>query len=63
VRRTLLQWRFISLAAQRSQVWIVTHSRDLAAAIERTDGTQPMTVVKQRGATGIHGLRLDGEID
>jgi predicted ATPase len=54
--------RLITLAAQRSQVWIVTHSRDLAQAIERTDGARPMTVVKRRGETGIDGLRLDGEI-
>jgi predicted ATPase len=54
--------RLITLAAQRSQVWVVTHSRDLAAAIDEAAGARTMTVVKRKGETWIRGLTLGGDV-
>jgi predicted ATPase len=50
----------ISQAAERTQLWIVTHSRALADEITARTGVRAMTVVRQDGATSIEGLRLDG---
>ncbi|WP_271897530.1 AAA family ATPase [Candidatus Phyllobacterium onerii] len=50
----------ISQAAERTQLWIVTHSRALADEISARTGVRAMTVVRQDGATSIEGLRLDG---
>ncbi|PPE77589.1 ATPase [Kaistia algarum] len=55
--------RLIARAAERTQVWVVTHSVLLAAALEREGGVVPRTVVKQDGATWIEGLKLFGEFD
>ena len=54
--------RLIALAAQRSQVWIVTHSRELASALESAAGVRPLRVIKRKGETWIEGLTLAGEI-
>jgi predicted ATPase len=50
----------IVAAAQRTQVWLVTHSERLAKAIEGTGESAVRTVVKQKGATTIEGLTLFG---
>jgi predicted ATPase len=52
--------RLVTLAAERTQVWLVTHSERLAAAIAKDGAGQVRTVVKQEGATTIEGLTLFG---
>jgi predicted ATPase len=47
-------------AAERTQVWLVTHSERLAEAIRRTGAGAVRTVVKRNGATNIEGLTLLG---
>jgi predicted ATPase len=47
-------------AAQRTQVWLVTHSERLAKAIEATGEGAVRTVVKRNGATTIEGLTMLG---
>jgi predicted ATPase len=47
-------------AATRTQVWLVTHSDALAAAISRDPSAHVRTVVKDQGATWIEGLKLFG---
>lgn len=53
--------RMIVRAAQRTQVWLVTHSERLAQAIADHGGVRPRVVVKRDGATWIEGLRLAGD--
>ena len=53
--------RMIARAAQRSQVWLVTHSERLAAAVAAYGGVRPRLVLKREGATWIEGLRLAGD--
>ena len=48
-------------AAQRTQVWLVTHSERLARAIAAEGGPRPRVVVKRAGETWIEGLRLAGD--
>lgn len=55
--------RLITRAAERTQVWVVTHSVALAAALEREAGVPPRVVVKEAGETWIEGLKLIGEFD
>lgn len=50
----------IVAAAQRTQLWLVTHSERLAKAIEATGEGAVRTVVKRKGATTIEGLTLFG---
>lgn len=50
----------IARAAERTQVWVVTHSQGLADAIADKTGARALTVVKNGGATAIEGMRLDG---
>jgi predicted ATPase len=50
----------IRKAAERTQVWLVTHSERLAAAIEASGDGAVRTVVKRNGATTIEGLTLLG---
>lgn len=52
--------RLIAGAAQRTQVWLVTHSERFAAALQQFGGVAAKTVVKRDGATWIEGLRLSG---
>jgi predicted ATPase len=49
--------RLIVRAAQRTQVWVVTHSERLAAAFETCGNVRPHTVIKRSGETWIEGLR------
>jgi predicted ATPase len=55
--------RLIVRAAERTQVWLVTHSERLAAAIAEHGGVMPRMVVKKDGQTWIEGLRPTGEFD
>lgn len=52
--------RLIVRAAERTQVWVVTHSERLATAFESVSGIMPRTVIKQKGETWIEGLRIGG---
>ena len=52
--------RLIARAAQRTQVWLVSHSEALAAALAEAGGVTPRIVVKRDGATCIEGLRVGG---
>ncbi|HQT55741.1 MAG TPA: AAA family ATPase, partial [Phenylobacterium sp.] len=48
--------RLVGQAADRSQVWLVTHSEALAAEIAATTVGSVRTVTKTDGATTIKGL-------
>ncbi|CAO4169928.1 AAA family ATPase [Methylorubrum aminovorans] len=52
--------RMIVGTSKRTQVWLVTHSERLAAAVAEHGGVRPRLVLKREGATGIDGLRLSG---
>lgn len=52
--------RLILRAAERTQVWIVTHSERLADAFASVGGVTPRTVIKRNGETWIDGLKLGG---
>jgi predicted ATPase len=53
--------RLIAQAAQRTRIWIVTHSEALAAALHEETDKKPRRVIKEDGATNIEGLKLTGE--
>jgi predicted ATPase len=53
--------RLIAQAAQRTRIWIVTHSEALADAIYEETGKKVRRVIKEDGATNIEGLTLSGE--
>jgi predicted ATPase len=53
----------IAQAARTSQVWIVTHSEVLAAAVRERCGVRPRRVIRENGATWIDGVRITGAID
>ena len=48
--------RIIAKAAQRTQVWVVTHSQILAAALTEETGVLPRQVIRQHGGTWLEGL-------
>jgi predicted ATPase len=50
-------------AAQRTQLWLVTHSPALAQAILASGAGKVRTVVKQDGATRIDGLKAWGAFE
>lgn len=52
----------IAEASKRSQVWVVTHSMQLAEALQARCGVRPRRVIKDNGATWIEGMRLTGAI-
>lgn len=52
----------IAAAAERTQVWIVTHSRELADLVRDRTGARSMTVVRNDGATMIEGMRFTGQM-
>jgi predicted ATPase len=52
--------RLIAQAAQRTRVWIVTHSEALAEALHEETGKKPRRVIKEDGETGIEGLSITG---
>jgi predicted ATPase len=53
--------RLIVKAAERSQVWVVTHARDLADAIAAESGVLPREVVRDDDGTWLEGLSQFGE--
>lgn len=55
--------RLIARASERTQVWLVTHSERLAAALEKHGGVAPRTVIKKDGETWIEGLKQIGRFD
>jgi len=55
--------RLIARAAERTQIWLVTHSERLAAALAKHGGVAPRTVIKKDGETWIEGLKLIGRFD
>jgi predicted ATPase len=52
--------RLIVSAAERTQIWVVTHSERLADAFKSFGGVAPRTVIKRSGETWIEGLKLGG---
>jgi predicted ATPase len=48
--------RIIARAAERTQVWVVTHSRPLADALTEATGALPREVIRRDGATWLDGL-------
>ena len=52
--------RLIGQAAQKSRIWVVTHSDAFAAALKEETGKKARRVVKCDGATEIEGLKLTG---
>lgn len=50
----------IGRAAERTQVWVVTHSRELADLVRERTGSKALTVVRLEGATMIEGMRPTG---
>lgn len=52
--------RLIARAAERTQIWVVTHSRELADAIADETGILPREVIRKDGATWLQGLGLVG---
>ncbi len=52
--------QMVARAAARTQVWLVTHSERLAAAIRKSGAGTVRTVIKRKGATTIEGLTLLG---
>jgi predicted ATPase len=55
--------RMIVRAAQRTQIWVVTHSERLAKAFADCGAVTPRTVIKRDGETWIEGLKLGGEFE
>ena len=52
--------RLIAKASQRTQIWLVTHSERLAAALAKHGNVRPRTVIKRDGETWIEGLKQIG---
>jgi len=52
--------RLILQASKRTQIWLVTHSEQLAADLQKNGGIKPYTIVKRRGETWIEGLKIVG---
>jgi predicted ATPase len=55
--------RLIVEAAKHTQVWLVTHSEQLADAIAREGGVEPRRVIRKHGGTWIEGLKITGAFD
>lgn len=52
--------RLIGKAAQRTQIWVVTHSQLLADALASETGVLPRQVVRKNGGTWLEGLSQIG---
>lgn len=52
--------RLIVSAAERTQVWVVTHSERLADAFNTFGKVSPRNVIKRNGETWLEGLKLGG---
>ncbi|WP_224703261.1 AAA family ATPase [Devosia aquimaris] len=55
--------QLIVKAAERSQIWVVTHARDLADAIAAESGILPREVIRDDNGTWLDGLTQIGEFD
>jgi predicted ATPase len=55
--------RMIVKAAERSQIWVVTHARDLADAIAAESGVLPREVVRDDDGTWLEGLSQFGTFE
>jgi predicted ATPase len=55
--------RLIVNAAKRTQIWVVTHSQELADAIAEESGVLPRQVVRRDGSTWLEGLTLSGDFE
>lgn len=55
--------RMVVRAAERTQIWVVTHSERLAQAFADCGAVTPRTVIKRNGETWIEGLKLGGEFE
>lgn len=45
--------RLVAAASQWTQIWLVTHSERLAAALEREGSARPRRITKEAGETAI----------
>jgi len=50
-------------AAERTQIWVVTHSERLAKAFADAGAVVPRTVIKRDGETWIEGLTRGGDFE
>ena len=48
-------------AAERAQIWVVTHAQQLADEIEKRSGARPLEVIRGDEGTSIKGLNHLGE--
>ena len=55
--------RVIAGAAERSQVWVVTHSRELADNLGELTGAMPREVIREDGGTWLAGLNKLGRFE
>lgn len=55
--------KVIARAAERTQIWVVTHSQPLADALRHEAGAVPRQVVRRDGATWLEGLTQFGAFD
>jgi predicted ATPase len=55
--------RIIAKAAERSQIWVVTHSQVLADALANETGIFPRQVIRKDGGTWLEGLSRIGVFD
>jgi len=55
--------RVIIRAAERTQIWVVTHSERLADAFAAHGNVTPRKVIKRNGETWLEGLKLYGDFD
>jgi predicted ATPase len=52
--------RLIARSAERTQIWLVTHSLALAGALAEYGNIAPRHVIKRKGETWMEGLTLSG---
>ena len=50
-------------ASRSSQIWIVTHSEQLATAIQERTGVRAKRVIRKDGATWLEGMRATGVME
>ena len=55
--------RLIVQASSRTQIWLVTHSEQLASSLKKHGSIKPYSVVKNGGETWIEGLKVVGGFD
>ncbi|MGA2129536.1 MAG: AAA family ATPase [Xanthobacteraceae bacterium] len=55
--------RLVIRAAERTQIWVVTHSEKLANGFAELGDVEPREVIKRNGETWIEGLGLDGDFE